>query len=98
MVVCVKDDEPVGIDIKNIRPLDLKVAKHACTDEELIYLFGHTPTEQDFSYTTDQVLLTRFFKRWTKKEAFYEYIGVGIWGMMVTGIRMQCKLGTPYTV
>lgn len=70
MVVCVMDDKPVGIDIENIRPIDLKVAKHVCTDEELIYLFAHTPTEQDFSYTTDQVLLTRFFERWTKKKLF----------------------------
>lgn len=78
MVVCVVDDKPVGIDVEKIRPIDLKVAKHLCTDEELIYLFGHMPTEQDFTYTTDQGLITRFFELWTAKEAFCKLRGIGI--------------------
>lgn len=77
IVVCVVDDKPVGIDIEKIRPLDLKVAKRTCTDEELISLFGHTPTEQDFAYTTDHEILTCFFKLWTAKEAYGKCIGVG---------------------
>ena len=78
MVVCAVDDKPVGIDVEKIRPIDLKVAKRICTDEELSYLFGHIPTEQDFTYTTDTEILTRFFKLWTAKEAYGKCLGVGI--------------------
>lgn len=78
MVVCVVDEKPVGIDIEKIRPIDLNLAKHICTDEELISLFGHTPTEQDFAYTTDQELLTRFFELWTVKEAYGKCMGTGV--------------------
>lgn len=69
IVVCAVDDKPIGIDIEQIRPIDLTVAKRICTDEELLYLFGHTPTEQNFTYTTDTKILTRFFELWTAKEA-----------------------------
>ena len=78
MVVCAFDDKPVGIDIEKIRPIDLTVSKHICTDEELVYLFDHIPTEQDFAYTTDQELLTRFFELWTAKEAYGKCIGAGM--------------------
>ena len=78
MVVCAVDDKPVGIDIEKIRPIDIKAAKHFCTDKELNYLFGHTPTEQDFTYTENPEILTRFFKLWTAKEAYGKLSGKGI--------------------
>lgn len=78
MVVCAVDDKPVGIDVEKIRPIDLKLAKRICTDEELVYLFDHIPTEQNFAYTTDQELLTRFFELWTAKEAYGKCIGAGM--------------------
>lgn len=78
MVVCAVDDKPIGIDIEQIRPIDLTVAKRICTDEELVYLFGCTPTEQDFTYTTNTEILTRFFELWTAKEAYGKCMGCGI--------------------
>ncbi len=79
MVVCAVDDMPVGIDIERIRPIDLKLAKRVCTtEEELLFLFGHPPTEQDFVYTVDTERLTRFFKLWTAKEAYGKCIGKGV--------------------
>ena len=78
MVVCAVDDKPIGIDIEQIRPIDLTVAKRICTDEELLYLFGHTPTDEDFTYTTDTEILTRFFELWTAKEAYGKCMGEGI--------------------
>ncbi len=78
MVVCAVDDKPIGIDIELIRPIDLTVAKRICTDDELLYLFGHTPTEQEFTYTTNTEILTRFFERWTAKEAYVKCIGEGV--------------------
>ena len=78
MVVCAVDDKPIGIDIEQIRPIDLSVAKRICTDEELLYLFGRRPTEQDFTYTIDTETLTRFFELWTAKEAYGKRMGIGV--------------------
>ena len=77
IVVCAIDSYPVGIDVERIRPIDLKVAERICTDDELLYIFGHKPTEQDFIYTTDMEMLTRFFEIWTKKEAYFKWMGTG---------------------
>lgn len=78
MVVCAVDDNPVGIDVEQIRPIDLTVAKRICTDEELFYLFGHTPTKKDFGYTANTTVLKRFFELWTKKEAYGKCLGYGL--------------------
>ena len=78
IVVCAIDNKPVGIDIEQIRPIDLSVAKRICTDEELLFLFGRTPTVQDFTYTTNAEILSRFFELWTAKEAYGKHNGSGI--------------------
>lgn len=78
MVVCIVDMKPVGIDVEQIKHTDLKVAKRVCTREELVYLFGHVPTEQENTYYTDPEILTRFFKLWTEKEAICKLRGTGI--------------------
>ena len=78
MVICAVDNKPVGVDIERIRPIHLKIAKRICTEEELTYLFGHRPTEEDFVYTTDYEKLVRFFELWTDKEALCKQKGVGI--------------------
>ena len=93
MVVCAVDDKPVGIDIEKIRPIDLTIAKRICTDDELNYLFGHTPTEQDFTYTTDTKILTRFFELWTAKEAYGKCMGVGI-----SEIRKQVRASVQFNL
>ena len=78
MVVCAVDDNPVGIDIEKIRPIDLSIAKRVCTDEELLYIFEHEPTNADFVYTEDEEILTWFFEVWTKKEAIGKFSETGI--------------------
>ena len=78
MVVCAVDDNPLGIDIELIRPIDLSVAKRVCSDEELLYIFGHKPTNGDFVYTVDENTLSRFFQVWTNKEAFVKKGDIGI--------------------
>ncbi|MCH5191740.1 MAG: 4'-phosphopantetheinyl transferase superfamily protein [Oscillospiraceae bacterium] len=78
MVVCAVSDKPVGIDIEKIRPIKLNVAKRICTKDELIYLFGHTPNEQDFEMNSDIPTLTRFFEIWTAKEAYGKCVGIGL--------------------
>lgn len=77
-VVCAVANSPVGIDIEEIRPVDLKVTKRICTEEELLYIFGKKPSKNDFKRTTDKEILTRFFKVWTTKEAYGKCIGKGI--------------------
>ena len=92
MVVCAVDDKPIGIDIEQICPIDLSVAKRICTDEELLYLFGRTPTEQDFTYTTDTETLTRFFELWTAKEAYGKYQGNGIESIRVDANKIDAQM------
>lgn len=78
MVVCAVDNQPVGIDVERIRPINLAVARRICTEEELLYLFGHSPKKTEFTHTADQQILIRFFKMWTEKEACCKLTGVGI--------------------
>ena len=92
MVVCAVDDKPIGIDIEQIRPIDLTVAKRICTDKELLYIFGHTPTGNDFTYTTDAKILTRFFELWTAKEAYGKCQGKGIKNLKVDTNRITVQL------
>ncbi len=91
MVVCAVDDKPIGIDIEQIRPIDLAVAKRIFTNEELLYLFGRTPTEQDFTFATNTEILTRFFELWTAKEAYVKCVGIGIKNMKINinEVRIQ---------
>lgn len=84
MVVCAIDKHPVGIDIEQIRTIDLNIVKRICTDEELVCLFGHEPKEDDFEQTPDIALLTRFFEIWTAKEAYYKCIGTGIYDLKIS--------------
>lgn len=78
IVVCAVDDKPIGIDIEQIRPVELKIAKRIYTKSELHYLFGFDPSEEDFSISPDDEMLVRFFERWTAKEAYLKYTGIGI--------------------
>ena len=77
-VVCAADKKSIGVDIEEIRPVKLSIAKRVCTHDELVYLFGYTPTDDDFNKTPDFQMFVRFFELWTAKEAFLKYTGTGI--------------------
>lgn len=95
LVVCAVSDQPVGIDIELIRPVDLRTAKHFCTPEDLEYLFGHIPSEDEFIKTEEEAILHHFFQIWTTKEACSKYTGIGISKLGIislTAIQNKCRL------
>ena len=63
--------------IVNVEDLEIFEA-NTVIDEEMLYVFGYTPTEKDFTYTTNEGILIRFFKIWTDKEACGKYLGCGL--------------------
>ena len=64
MIVCAVSDEPVGIDAELLRPAPMRVARRF-TDAEREYISG-----------SDE----RFFRVWTRKEAFGKMTGDGLSG------------------
>ena len=95
LVVCAVSDQPVGIDIELIRPVDLRTAKHFCTSEDLEYLFGHTPSEKEFIKTEEEAILHRFFQIWTAKEAYIKCVGSGFSELGIislAAIQNKCRL------
>lgn len=78
IVVCAVDKAPVGIDVEKIRPVNLRTAKKVFSQNEINYLFGHTPEENEFTQTDNTEILNRFFELWTKKEAVGKCVGTGL--------------------
>lgn len=78
MVVCVVDNNPVGVDIEKIRPVDLNTAKRIFNEEEIRYVFGCVPDADDYNHCLNDVILQRFFELWTKKEAYGKLVGMGL--------------------
>ena len=72
MVACAVSHQPVGIDVEQIRPMDLKICRHVCVPEEDAYIgYGQQPSQ-------DPGMLRRFFEIWTAKEAYFKKCGTGI--------------------
>jgi len=67
-VVCVIADDPVGIDIEIIEPIDYKIAERFFTFDETEYIFS----------VQGDLLLQRFFEIWTKKESRIKWEGQGL--------------------
>lgn len=67
-VVCVVDDEPVGIDIEKIKPVELGIAARFFSDHEYKMLMAKSPKDrQNF-----------FFDLWTLKESYIKAVGEGL--------------------
>ena len=67
LAVCAVSDQPVGIDVEEMRPVDYRVAEKMFTQEEREYVFLTTRRKQQ-----------RFFEIWTKKEAYVKRLGKSI--------------------
>lgn len=63
--MCAVSNSPIGLDIEEIKPVDISVIKRVCNNDELKYAL------QDNSYK-------RFFEIWTFKEAYFKCIGTEI--------------------
>ena len=78
LAVCALSDRPVGIDVERIQPIHLGAARKIFTPEEQEELFGRPPAAEDFVRSEDPVLLDRFFRLWTRAEAYGKCSGEGI--------------------
>lgn len=68
-VVCAVNEKPVGIDIEQVRPLEMRLADRVCTESDAAYL-----NEAE----TDEEQLERLYRLWTAKEAYFKWKGTGI--------------------
>ena len=67
MVVCVVDDNPVGVDIEKIRTIENIVIAYACNQTE----------KSKISNLSDK-RYSVFFEIWTAKEAICKFEGIGV--------------------
>ncbi|MDM5296921.1 4'-phosphopantetheinyl transferase superfamily protein [Bacillus pumilus] len=67
-VVCAVDDAPVGIDIEEIKPIDLAIAKRFFSADEYQDLLSQ-PAQRQEAY---------FFHLWSMKESFIKLTGKGL--------------------
>ncbi len=68
-IVCAVSDQPIGIDIEKISPLDVsELSKNCYTQEECHYL----------SQLSEQMMVRGFFELWTAKESYIKLVGKGL--------------------
>lgn len=67
-VVCAIDDDEVGIDIEEIKPIDISIGCIAFSKEELTLL----------SEQSDKNKLVFFYDLWTLKESYIKSVGIGL--------------------
>ena len=78
LVVCAVSDRPVGIDVERVRPVDLKIARRLFTRKEQEILLDGDLSPARFCLCEDTQTLTRFYRFWTAKEAYFKRLGVGM--------------------
>jgi 4'-phosphopantetheinyl transferase len=67
-IVCAVDCDPVGIDIEEIKPISLDVAKYFFSMQELRWLMDQNEAAR----------LSCFYELWTLKESFVKWLGKGL--------------------
>jgi 4'-phosphopantetheinyl transferase len=67
-IVCAIDGWPVGIDVEQIKPIDLHIAHQFFSEQECVQLMS-LPSEERLSY---------FFELWTMKESYIKADGRGL--------------------
>ena len=85
-IVCAISDRPVGIDIEEMRPVNLKIAERFFSADEMHYIFK-APADM-------QARL--FFEIWTKKEAYVKYLGLGLFSQPLRSFSVLRESGEVY--
>ncbi|QUI23831.1 4'-phosphopantetheinyl transferase superfamily protein [Vallitalea pronyensis] len=67
-VVCVINDQPIGIDIERIKPIDLRIVDRFFSKSEQKFLAESNINER----------LERFYTIWTLKESYIKAVGKGL--------------------
>jgi len=67
VIIAFSDDE-VGVDVENVRKINLNIARRFFSDQECQHLFS-LAVEKQFDY---------FFDLWTLKESFLKALGTGL--------------------
>ena len=67
----------VGIDVECFRPVSGSVTRYFCSEKDIRFIFGSSPTETDKKITEPEIL-ERFFRVWCFKEAYFKKTGEGI--------------------
>lgn len=67
-IVCAVDDQEVGVDIEEMKPLDLDMARYVFSDEQYRTLVNKE----------GQAQLIYFYDLWTLKESWVKLLGVGL--------------------
>lgn len=68
-VACVIDDNPVGIDVEIIKPIDLKIAERFFSRDEYLSIMRQS----------EEMKLMYFYKLWTLKESYIKMEGKGLY-------------------
>lgn len=85
-VFCAVDDNAIGIDVEQIKPIDLNgIIKLCLTSQESKVLSSGNPYER----------LERFYELWTIKESFAKAIGTGL---SLSPASIEIILGRPKTI
>jgi len=83
-IACAVSDEPVGIDIERIKPVDIKIAERFFTPDETAYI-------------NDNELEQRFYEVWTKKESHIKWEGKGLYKPLTSFSVLDSHIHTnPY--
>lgn len=67
-IICALDDQPVGVDVEVIRPIDLQIASRFFSKKEAEIIM-RLPEQNRLEY---------FYKIWTLKESYIKAIGKGL--------------------
>ncbi|WP_238861419.1 4'-phosphopantetheinyl transferase superfamily protein [Clostridium sp. YIM B02569] len=67
-IVCAIDDEEIGIDIEEVKPIDINIGAVAFSDNELDLL----------SRQEEYNKLNFFYRLWTLKESYVKSVGMGL--------------------
>ena len=72
----VNRNKPVGVDIEQIKDVSARIAGRVFSESDIRFVFGANVSADGI--ISDPLMLQRFFRVWTYKEAFVKMTGEGI--------------------